>query len=158
VGPDQWDHNKGSVRGKSSYAHQQNSNLDSIQNSIFNKKKEMEDRDLAVTAQSLRNFYLGTDENNKTILDVFRQHYEQCRNLINGDFAPGTYDRYETCFRHISDFMAVRYIRKDMNLKEISPQFIRDFEYYLNHHGKSSKGIYSHTFRYRKFEFNINLM
>ena len=92
---------------------------------------ELEERGKKVSAISLKNAYLGIDNDDRTILEIFKEHNERCKSLINIDFAPGTYDRYNTCYHHVERFMDFMYQKKDMSLNEVSPKFVKDFEIYL---------------------------
>jgi site-specific recombinase XerD len=51
--------------------------------------------------------------------------------LIGSDFAAGTVERYETCYKHIQKFIKLYYKRDDMLFNEIDHKFIIDFEFYL---------------------------
>jgi site-specific recombinase XerD len=126
-----WNNDKGCFRGYSKDAKQFNSSLDLIKNKLYNHKVEIEASEKELTAFSLKDAYLGISENKKTILEIFNDHNERCKSLINIDFAPGTYDRYNTCYLHVERFMKFMYHKKDMPLNEINPKFIEDFEFYL---------------------------
>jgi len=64
-------------------------------------------------------------------MNVFKEHNEMVKGLVNKDFAPGTLERYNTCYKHVEDFIKLKYKRTDMSMFEIKPMFIRNFEYYL---------------------------
>lgn len=48
---------------------------------------------------------MGIDSKNKTILEIFEEHNQKCIGLINKDFAPGTVERYITCYKHTESFI-----------------------------------------------------
>ena len=91
----------------------------------------MEEQGRDVTAMDLKNVYLGIDGSDKTILQIFKEHNEKIEGLINKDFAPGTVERYKTCYKHVKDFIKTKYKRNDVNLNDVNPMFISDFDYYL---------------------------
>ena len=126
-----WNNDKGCFRGYSKDAKQFNSSLDMIKNKLYNHKVEIESSGKELTAPSLKDAYLGISENKKTILEVFKEHNVRCKSLINIDYAPGTYTRYETCYRHVESFLKIKYKKNDIALRDITPVFIRDFELYL---------------------------
>jgi hypothetical protein len=100
-----------------------------------------------ITASSLKNRYLGIDNGAQTILSIFKDHNEKCIALVNVDFAPGTVERYTTVYKHIEDFIKMKYKKNDLSLNEITPMFIRDFEFYL----KTSRGCsHNSTVKYIK--------
>jgi len=128
---DHWNKNKGCAKGYSKDAKRLNAYLDVVKFKLQEFKKEMEDLGKPVTAYSLKNAYLGIDENEKTILGVFQEHNERCKSLINIDFAPGTYERYKTCYAHVQRFIKSRYRKNDLLLSDITQEFVKNFEFYL---------------------------
>jgi hypothetical protein len=74
---------------------------------------------------------LGLTQKLKKLLTIFQEHNDKCVGLLNIDFAPGTVERYQTCYKNIERFIALKYKKKDVFLYEINPMFISDFEYYL---------------------------
>ncbi len=131
IDPDQWDSVKGYAKGHSLESKQINSELETVKSNVFLKKREFNELGKNFTAYELKNSYLGIDENSQTILGVFKDHNNRCLELINKDFAPGTIERYNTCYKHIEDFIKLRYKTSDLNLFEITPMFINGFELYL---------------------------
>jgi len=68
-----------------------------IKNKLYNHKVEIESSGKELTAFSLKNAYIGISRNRKIILEIFADHNQRCKSLINIDFATGTYERYEAC-------------------------------------------------------------
>lgn len=131
IDEDQWNKEKGCVKGYTADARKFNLSLDLVKNKLYGHKLEIEEDGKELTAVLLKNAYLGIEENPKTILGVFKEHNEWFKSLIGIDFAMGTWQRYEACLRHIERFIEYKYKRKDLSLKNVSPQFIRDLEHYL---------------------------
>lgn len=127
----QWDQKNGKAIGQTKVANELNSYLDFVKSKLLLKKRELEETGHDITAYSLRNYYQGIDNLDKTILSIFRDHNEKCEGLINKDFAPGTVERYKTCYKHLSDFIKTKYKRDDIQINEINPMFIKDFEFYI---------------------------
>ncbi len=127
----QWNHNKGRFQKCGNDTNRLNSYLELVKTKLYAYKLEQEEDSKKVTAQSLKNAYLGIDNNSKTILGVFEEHNIRCKGLIGIDIASGTYDRYQACYRHIKRFIRHKYNKTDMPIIDITPVFIRDLEYYL---------------------------
>jgi len=51
--------------------------------------------------------------------------------LVNKEFSPLTFERYETSFRHTQEFMKWKYKIDDINVKDLSYAFIADYEFWL---------------------------
>jgi len=128
---DHWDTEKGRARGYTKNAKQLNSYLDLVKMELRHHKLVLEEKGKQVTPLALKNAYLGIDDSGKTILEVFKEHNERCKSLINIDFAPGTYDRYNTCHKHVERFIKNKYKKNDMELHEVTARFVKDFEFYL---------------------------
>jgi len=127
----QWESIYGRVKGSSKIAKQINNQVDQIKRSIYDHKLILEEGGKEITADSVKNSYLGLEEKQRTILEVFKEHNDRCEELIDIDFAPGTVERYKTCYSHTKYFIEYMYKEDDLKLNEITPSVIKDFEYYL---------------------------
>ncbi len=71
-----WNVNLGRMSGRSIVAQETNRMLDKIRIGINKAYQEIMDRDGYVSAEKVRNAFLGIGQNHKTLLAVFRQHNE----------------------------------------------------------------------------------
>lgn len=71
-----WNVNLGRMSGRSIVAQETNRMLDKIRIGINKAYQEIMDRDGYVSAEKVRNAFLGMGQNHKTLLAVFRQHNE----------------------------------------------------------------------------------
>ena len=117
--------------GRSSDIKELNAYLDIITSKLYQHHKDLIESGERVTAQRIKNKFLGKTVQNKTILQVFKTHNEQVKKLIGNGFAAGTLDRYETVYNHLADFMLHKYNESDIELNRINHQFITDFDFYL---------------------------
>lgn len=84
-----------------------------------------------MTAEKVKNAYLGLGMKHETILKVFAQHNEDFEKQVGKMKSKSTYQKYCTVYRHLQDFIRYRYKVSDIALKELTPAFIIDFELYL---------------------------
>ncbi len=131
IQPAEWDSERGCAVGSTKNAKSINSVLEYVKANLLLKKRELDEKGRQISAHSLKNYYLGIEIESRTILEIFRENNDRCKGLINIDFAPGTIERYATCFQHVETFIKQNYRRDTMCLQEKTPMFIRDFEYYL---------------------------
>jgi len=131
VKEDQWDSVRNRMRGTSKESKDLNAHLEGIKAKLIEIKMDMENHKEDVTSYILRDRFMGIDQKCKTILTIFKEHNDKCKGLINKDFAPGTIERYNTCYTHIENFIKEKYKKGDLYLHEINPMFVNDFEYYL---------------------------
>ncbi|MGD0711373.1 MAG: site-specific integrase [Bacteroidales bacterium] len=131
VKPENWDERSGAVRGKTQEVKDLSKHIDFVKQRVLEIKRELEEQRKDVTPEGLRNKFLGIDEDNTGVLKLFDEHNEMTKKLVNRDFAEGTVERYQTCRKHLAEFMLKKYKRDEMPLKDINHQFITDFEFYL---------------------------
>ena len=65
----------------------------------------------------------------KTVFKQFIEDYE--KQVAGGLKSPKTLQKYKAVYKHLGDFLKLRYHLSDMALKEIKPSFISDFEIFL---------------------------
>jgi hypothetical protein len=128
VGPNDWDGKKGKAIPNSKQNKELNNYLETIKGNIFIKKRELEEQGKILTPEALKKAYLGLDESSRKLLEIFKEHNVKCKQLENIDFAPGAVERYETCYKHVSNFMKEKYRKQDVLINEVTPMFITDFE------------------------------
>ena len=85
VKPLQWDERASKVLGRTPEAHQVNSFIDLVKGKLNQHYIELVANNEAVTAELIKNKYLGITEKGKTFLEVFRYHNTQMESLIGGE-------------------------------------------------------------------------
>ena len=65
-------------------------------------------------------------------MQVFSRHNEDYEKQVEaGMKAKGTLAKYRTVYKHLQEFLNIRYHVKDIALKELTPAFISDFEMFV---------------------------
>lgn len=134
IHPDNWNVKAGKATGKSSV--QINKLLDDIKASLNQIYHEQQWRDNYVTAEKVKNQFLGHSENHDTLLNLFEKHNNDVKQLIGISKSASTYQKYEVTRKHLVSFIESKYNLSDIALKEINLMFITDFEVYLKTTGK----------------------
>ena len=130
--PDLWETKGGRATGKSVMARNVNMELDKIKARIDKYYKEIVERDNFVTAEKVKNAFLGLEFRQQTLMTTFSQWIEDYKKQVAGGLkAQKTLDKYNAVYKHVGSFMQFHYHVSDMALKEIMPSFISDFEIYL---------------------------
>jgi hypothetical protein len=129
--PNRWDIKTGRATGTKSEARTLNAFLDSIQNKLYELHRQMCDADLTVTAETLKNRFIGKVEKARTLVTVFEDHNTKMESLVGQEFEKSTLQRYKTCLMHTVDFMLWQYKVSDIPITKINFAFLNDFEYYL---------------------------
>ncbi len=150
VEPELWDVKGQKMSGSSLKARQLNSLLDEIRTSLRNHFHDIEALETYVTAEKVRNAFLGITVRRQTLLETFRKHNEDVQKLIGISKSAATYAKYDRCMRRLEEFMQAKYRIRDIALKEISHLFITDFETYLrteNGCNENTTAKFMQTFR-----------
>ncbi len=131
IDPALWDVKSGKMSGRSAKALEMNALIDntkSVLNRIYHQELE---RMQSVTAEKVKNIFLGINTKQQTLLQVFKKHYEDVKSLIGKTKSKGTYQKYEVTFKHVTNFIRKQHNLSDIHFSEINHMFISDFETYL---------------------------
>jgi site-specific recombinase XerD len=132
IRPHLWETKYNRAIGKSEQAKQINRLLDEIKAGIDRHYKKILERDSYVTAEKVKNAFLGIDLRSETLLQVFNQHNEDFKKMVDAGLrTQSTFQKYKDVYVHLEAFIKTRYNRKDMVLIELTQAFITDFELYL---------------------------
>ena len=132
INPAHWNTQNGTANSDDDYSDELNQYLNQIRYQIYQHHRNLLDKDLPVTALSLKNAYLDINEDgNKSILQIYQAHNEDLKLKINKGVSPGTYERHVTSRKHLESYINETYRRRDMLLREIDHQFIIRYETYL---------------------------
>lgn len=124
--------NSGKVVGKSFEVNRINSVLNEIRAGIHTCYHTLQQRDGYVTAERVKNAFLGKEEKEKTIIAFFEQHNEQFLLRVNNDLTSRkTYTRYELTKNRLIDFMKAKYKVSDMPIREMNTALIDNFYLYI---------------------------
>lgn len=131
VEPELWDVKLGKIAGSSQKSRQLNNLLDDIRTSLKNHYHEIETHEAYVTAEKVRNAFLGYSTKQRTLLELFKSHNEDAKKLVGISKTEGTLAKYDRGYRRLGEFMKAKYKITDIALNEINHKFITDFETYL---------------------------
>ena len=129
--PEKWDTVSGRATGSKADSRTLNAYLDNIQFKIFELHRKMSEADESITAETIKNRFVGKEEKARTLLAVFEDHNQKMESLVGQGFEKSTLQRYETCLMHTKDFMQLQYNISDIPVTKINFTFLNDFEYYL---------------------------
>ncbi|WP_075557090.1 site-specific integrase [Parabacteroides timonensis] len=127
-----WDTKTGRATGRSTAALETNRMLDKIRVKINAHYQEIMDRDNFVTAEKVKNAFSGLEHRQNTLLKIFEKHNEDYEKYFNaGMKSKSSYQKYQTVYKHLKEFLHQRYHLSDIALKELTPAFIKDFDMFL---------------------------
>jgi site-specific recombinase XerD len=106
--------------------------IDSFKMKAFELQRELMQEGKEVSLDAIKAKWYGTSvEKSRMIIDVFKEHNAQMKALIGKEFAPKTFERYETSLKHTVAYMQWKYQVSDMDIKKLNYEFISNYEFYL---------------------------
>lgn len=144
VQPELWNQAKERSKGKDKSAIELNNYINSAKAKITTMYRELELDGKHITAQLLKDMYLGNhkdEEKSKTLVEVHSDHNERCRKLLGVEYSQSTIYKFDTSLKYLKEFMSVEMQIEDIPLKGINEDFIRKYELYL----KTEKGCQNNS-------------
>lgn len=135
--PALWDSKANKAAGKSLEAQTVNRKLGHIRTQIEQHYQRISDRDAYVTAERVKQAYLGMGEEYETLLEAFDKFNRDFKQHVGIDRAQSTYRKYDNVRKRLAEFLAEKLHRKDIPLKELTETFITDYDLYL----RGEKGL-----------------
>lgn len=150
-----WNVDFGRANGKSKEAVEVNQILDNTSASLHTIYRKILNKDNYVTAEKVKNSYLGLSTDATTLLELYQQHNDDMTKAVGVTVAKATLQKYKVTYKRLEEFMKSRYNISDISLKEIDHRFITDFELFLR---VDSKCNVNTTYKYMRFFKKIILM
>ena len=132
-----WEVSGGRAKGRSLEADRINRHLDNIRTQIGKHYQDICDRESYVTAEKVKNAYLGFGEKYRLLLEAFEKFTADLKKRVGIDRCHGTWNRYYKSIDHLRTFMRKEYNVSDMPLAELEQSFIEQYHVYL----KSDLGL-----------------
>lgn len=131
VDPAIWEVKAGRAVGRTSEVVEINSVIDKIKSTLFSIYNDLLLSEANVTAEKVKNHFLGGASKDHNLLEQFQRHNEDVEKLIGISKSKATYQKYEVTRKHLKCFIKEKYNLSDISFKEINYQFLSDFEVYL---------------------------
>lgn len=132
VKPEEWSSQNGKLKTNSVESRRVNKVLDGFKLKAFDYQRELMDEGKEVTFENMKAKWYGTSAiPEKMLMEVFQEHNDKMKALINKEFSPLTFERYETSFRHTQEYMRWKYQIDDIDVKKLNYEFIENYEFWL---------------------------
>ena len=131
VNPERWSSEGTKVKGTNEEARTINGHLDYLKNQVLEAEKRLFKKDIKVTSDNLKNELFGIGETKRLLIPIFEEHNNKIKELLGIEYAPGTYERYQTSLKHTKAFLNWKYNISDIDITKIDHAFITDYEFYL---------------------------
>jgi site-specific recombinase XerD len=131
VHPRFWDVKAGKATGRTNEAVEINALIDTTKSAIHRVYRELLERENNVTAEKVKNAFLGINTSRHNLLEVFDEHNREKKRLVGVSITMAMYDKYRLTRDHLEQFLHEWYNLSDISLKEIDYKFINGFEVFL---------------------------
>jgi site-specific recombinase XerD len=132
VKPADWSVQNCKLKTNNEESRRVNKMLEGFRLKAFDLQRELMDEGKEISLDHIKAKWYGTSaERPRMVMEVFKQHNEQMKALINQEFSPLTFERYETSFRHTLEFMKWKYQIEDIDIKRLNYEFISNYEFWL---------------------------
>ncbi len=128
-----WDTKANKASGKSMAAQCINEKLENIKTNIGKQYQRICDRDSYVTAEKVRNAWLGFGDGYQLLLQTFDDYLKEfSEKRVGKDRAEGTLENYTRARRYLSAFLQYEYKLEDIPFRELKRDFIEKYVVYLS--------------------------
>jgi len=124
---DTWDNARGKAKGTKAEAKTLNAYLDQIKSRLLECQETLQREKRLVTAEVIKNLYLGVGVREHTLLNLIKYHNEDLAATIK----PGTLKNYFATHKYIERFLKEKLKTSDIFLSELNHKFVVDFELFI---------------------------
>ena len=133
VSPALWDTKANKAAGKSIAAQRINEKLENIKTNIGKQYQRICDRDSYVTAEKVKNAWLGFGDGYQLLIETFDAYLKDFEEKRAGkDRAIGTLICYRKARNYLAAFLRYEYKIEDIPFKELKREFIERYVVYLS--------------------------
>lgn len=129
--PERWNAKTLRLDGKKEDARTINCHLKTIEDKVDQAHTDLFKAGQEITALSLKNKYLGVEEEAHTIITAIQDHNDKVKALIGKGFTQGTLTKYNTTLKHTKSFIMYKFKLSDVVLHKVDNYFISEFDFYL---------------------------
>ena len=133
ISPKLWDTKANKASGKSVVAQRINEKLENIKTNIGKQYQRICDRDSYVTAEKVKNAWLGFGDGYQLLLQTFDEYLNDFeKNRVGKDRKASTLENYRKQYRRLAAFLQYEYKVEDIPFKELKREFIEKYVVYLS--------------------------
>ena len=142
VSPKLWDTGGNRAAGKSVEARRINEKLENIKTNIGKQYQRISDRDSFVSAEKVKNAWLGFGDEHRLLLQTFDEYLQEfAGKRVGKDRSAGTLREYRTRRDRLASFLQYEYGLSDIPFRELTHDFAEKFIVYLS----TVRGLRSNT-------------
>jgi site-specific recombinase XerD len=129
--PSRWNTSAGRMNSTKEDAKTLNGYLDGLQAQVLNAHTVLSQTGQLITAEVLKNKFLGKEEKPRLIMGIISDHNERMKELVGDEYAIGTHKRFKVVYSHTLEFLKARFNATDYDIRRIDFAFVTDYEFHL---------------------------
>jgi len=129
--PARWNIHFGRANGTKEDIRTFNAYLDDLQSKVFEAHRQLTIRDEIISADTIRDKFLGRDIKINSLLLLFEEHNNKMETLVGKDYSRGTLTCFRTSIKHTRNFLKWKYKLDDIDIRRIDHSFIMEYDFYL---------------------------
>lgn len=126
-----WDVKKGRAKKERKELSEINRTLDRLEKQVKAHYSRILEIEGYVTAERVKNALNGVGEKASNLLQLFGEHNTEFEKCVGVNRVYDTYYSYLLTFKHLSNFIRLKYHLEDVPLISLTHKFINDFDFYL---------------------------
>jgi integrase len=126
-----WDAKKERTIGNDEGSDTINNKIESLKFRLHRIKTNIEEEGKTMTIGLVKTKFLGQEKLQRTIIQLFESHNDECKKKVGIKITKATYEKYVTCLKHSRDFLRKVYKVDDLPISEIDKEFYEKFEFFL---------------------------
>lgn len=132
IRPALWDTQANKASGKSIEAQRINEKLENIKTNIGKQYQRICDRDSYVTAEKVKNAWLGFGDGYQLLMQTFDEYLAAFEKRVGKDRSFSTLKNYRKARNYLAAFLEYEYKIEDIPFKELKREFIEKYVIYLS--------------------------
>ncbi len=131
IEPERWSVKTNRAKGRTAESLKVNNFLNYINATLFGIYQKLSQYDTTVTAEKVKNSFLGIGSEKYMLLELFSACNEDIKKQVGISKSKATYQKYEVCKRHLANYIKAEYHLSDIDLRDLNHSFIVGFEVFL---------------------------
>lgn len=132
IHPALWDTQANKASGKSIEAQRIHEKLENIKTNIGKQYQHICDRDSYVTAEKVKNAWLGFGDGYRLLMQTFDEYLAAFEKRVGKDRSFSTLKNYRKARNYLAAFLEYEYRIEDIPFKELKREFIEKYVIYLS--------------------------